>query len=101
MENLNFIDLRKKRNLQTDNFLKVSEAPKTKNQLKKAILSGEILVFEKDNNHTKTYELININQLNSIINLWSGFNYSTKFQGETNEVCAYLGTSFYYKFKKS
>ena len=30
-----------------ENFLKVSEAPKTKLQLKKAILNGTIVVFEK------------------------------------------------------
>ena len=37
------------------NFIKVSEAPKTKLQLKKSILNGTITVFEKDNNWEKNY----------------------------------------------
>jgi len=34
----------------------------------------------------------------SIINLWEGFRYAPKYQGDTNIATAYLGTSFYYKF---
>ena len=78
------------------NFIKVSEAPKTKLQLKKAILNGSIIVFEKDNNWEKNYR--KLDNVNSIIKLWDGFRFAPKYQGETNEATAYLGTSFFYKF---
>ena len=42
------------------NFLKVSEAPKTKLQLKKAILSGTVVVYEKDNNWKKNYKQLKL-----------------------------------------
>ncbi len=78
------------------NFIKVSEAPKTKPQLKKAILNGSIIVFENDYNRDKNYR--KLENVNSILNLWDGFRYAPKYQGETNEATAYLGTSFNYKF---
>ena len=82
-----------------ENFLKVSEAPKTKLQLKKAILNGTIVVFEKDNNWEKKYR--KLESVNTILKIWDGFRYAPKCQGETNEATAYLGTSFYYKFKNA
>lgn len=78
------------------NFLKVSEAPKTKLQLKKAILNGSIVVFERDMNRTNDYT--KLNSANSILSLWEGFRYDAKFQANENVVNAYLGTSFNYKF---
>jgi hypothetical protein len=78
------------------NFIKVSEAPKTKLQLKKAILSGSIVVFEKDMSWNNNYK--KLENANSILNLWNGFRYAPKFQGLSNEATAYLGTSFNYKF---
>lgn len=78
------------------NFIKVSEAPKTKLQLKKAILNGSIIVFEKDNNWENNYR--KLDNVNSIIKLWDGFRFAPKYQGETTEATAYLGTSFFYKF---
>lgn len=82
-----------------ENFLKVSEAPKTKLQLKKAILSGSIIVFEKDYNYSKNYT--QLDSVKSIINLWEGFRFAPKYQGESSEATAYLGTSFNYKFVKA
>ena len=82
---------------QMKNFIKVSEAPKTKLQLKKSILNGTITVFEKDNNWEKNYR--KLDNINSIISLWDGFRYAPKYQSETNEATAYLGTSFFYKFQ--
>ena len=78
------------------NFIKVSQAPQTKLQLKKAILNGSILVFEKDNNWDKDYR--KIDNVKIILDLWSGFRYAPSYQGQENEVTAYLGTSFFYKF---
>jgi len=78
------------------NFLKVSEAPKTKLQLKKAILKGSIVVFERDMNRTNDYT--KLNSANSILSLWEGFRYDAKFQAKENVANAYLGTSFNYKF---
>jgi hypothetical protein len=80
-------------------FIKASEAPQTKLRLKKAILNGSIIVFEKDNNWEKNYR--KLDNVNSILSLWDGFRYYPKYQGETNEATAYLGTSFYYKFAKA
>lgn len=77
-------------------FLKVSEAPKTKLQLKKAILSGSIVVFEKDFNWEKNYR--KLEDINSIISLWDGFRYAPKYRGDSEDANAYLGTSFVYKF---
>lgn len=81
------------------NFIKVSEAPKTKLQLKKAIMKGSIIVFEIDSNWEKEYR--KLDNINSILTLWHGFRYAPKYQGESNEATAYLGTSFFYKFKKA
>jgi hypothetical protein len=78
------------------NYLKVSEAPKTKLQLKKAILNGSIIVFEKDMNSDMPFRILEKTSI--IINLWEGFRYAPKYQGESNIATAYLGTSFYYKF---
>jgi hypothetical protein len=78
------------------NFLKVSEAPKTKLQLKKAILKGSIVVFERDMNRSNDYT--KLNSANSILSLWDGFRYHAPYQGSENEANAYLGTSFNYKF---
>lgn len=78
------------------NYLKVSEAPKTKLQLKKAILNGTINVFEKDMNSDIPFRVLD--SVNKIINLWDGFRYAPKYQGDENTATAYLGTSFYYKF---
>lgn len=79
-------------------FIKVSEAPKTKYQLKKAILNGTIEVYEADLNWDKEYK--KIGNVNSLINMWDGFHYSIKYQGDGEKVVwACLGTSFYYKFK--
>lgn len=79
-----------------ENFLKVSEAPKTKLQLKKAILNGSITVYEKDMNWENSYR--KLESANSIFQLWGGFRFAPKYQGESNEATAYLGTSFCYKF---
>ena len=78
------------------NFIKVSEAPKTKLQLKKAILNGSIIVFEKDCNWETNYR--KLDDFNSIIKAWEGFRYAVKYQANTDEVYACLGTSFFYKF---
>jgi hypothetical protein len=80
-------------------FLKVSEAPETKLRLKKYILNGYIIVYEKDNNWDKEYK--QLNDINSILTLWAGFNYAPKCESETSDATACLGTSFYYKFKKA
>lgn len=77
-------------------FLKVSEAPKTKLQLKKAILNGTVLVYENNSNVNCVYT--KVNDTNTIFKLWDGFHYTPKYQGENNEAYAYLGTSYYYKF---
>ena len=82
-----------------NNYLKVSEAPKTKLQLKKAIQNDSIIVFEKDMNDDKEYT--KIKNFSMIFKLWEGFVYSTKYKSETEDAKACLGTSFYYKFKKS
>ena len=79
------------------NFITVSEAPKTKLQLKKAILNGSIIVFEKDSNWETNYR--KLDDINTIIKLWDGFRYAAKYQGNTDIAYASLGTSFYYKFK--
>jgi hypothetical protein len=81
------------------NYLKVSEAPKTKLQLKKAILNGTITVFEKDMDSDMSFR--KLDSVNAIINLWDGFRYAPKYQVESNIATAYLGTSFYYKFTKA
>ena len=91
------LQLTTKTNKIMKNFMKITEAPKTKLQLKKAILNGTILVFEKDMNLDKSY--IKLENINIIINIWDGFRYAPKFQSETDDASAYLGTSFYYKFK--
>ncbi len=78
------------------NFIKVSESPNTKLKLKKAILNGSIIVFEKDINLEKNYS--KLNNVSSILNLWHGFIFAPKCQGETDDATACLGTSFYYKF---
>jgi hypothetical protein len=80
-------------------FLKVSEAPKTKFQLKKAILEGSIIVFEKNNHSGNSYR--KLDKVKSILTLWEGFQYAPKYQGQLNEASAVLGTSFYYKFQKA
>jgi hypothetical protein len=79
------------------NFITVSQAPKTKLQLKKAILNGSILVFEKDMNRDEDYKQIDAN--NIIKDFWNGFRFAPKYQGESSVAYACLGTSFYYKFK--
>ena len=78
------------------NFIKVSEAPKTKLQLKKAILNGTIIVYEKDMNWDKDFRVLN--DLHSILSIWDGFRYAPKFQTESHIASAFLGTSFYYRF---
>jgi len=80
-------------------FLKVSEAPKTKLQLKKAILNKSIIVFEKDMNLEMQYR--KLEDINYIIKLWDGFRFVPKYQCDKNDAQAYLGTSFNYKFSKS
>lgn len=87
------------KNKNMTNFIKVSEAPKTKLQLKKAILNGSIIVYEKNQNWDKNYQ--KLDDINSILSLWNGFRYFPKYQAETNEVAAYLGTSFIYKFENA
>ena len=79
------------------NFLKATEVPQTKLQLKKALLNGSIILFEKDQNRDNVYRKINPNV---VIDMWYGFNFAPKYQGE-NEANGYLGTSFYYKFAKA
>lgn len=78
------------------NFIKASEAPKTKLQLKKAILNGSIIVFEKDMNLEMNYT--RLEDTTTIIKLWKGFNFAPKYQAPTSDVYACLGTSYYYKF---
>ena len=78
------------------NFIKVSEAPQTKLKLRKAIESGQIAVFENDDNRDNVYR--KIDELDNIFRLWQGFKYAPKYQGESNDATAYLGTSFNYKF---
>ncbi len=78
-------------------FIKVSEAPKTKLQLKKAILSGSILVYVANFNHSPDFT--KLDSVDSIIKIWNGFKYAPKYLGETNHAYACVGTSFYYKFK--
>jgi hypothetical protein len=78
------------------NFLKVSEAPKTKLQLKKAIQKGLIVVFERDMNRTNDYT--KLSSVDSVLSLWDGFRYHAPYQGNENVANAYLGTSFNYKF---
>jgi hypothetical protein len=79
------------------NFLKATEVPQTKVQLKKALLNGSIVVFEKDGNRDNIYRKINHSH---ITDMWYAVNFAPKCQGE-NEATAYLGASFYYKFQKS
>jgi hypothetical protein len=66
----------KQKHKKMTNFIKVSEAPKTKFQLKKAILNGSIIVFEKDNNIEKIYR--KLDNVNCILKLWDGFRYALK-----------------------
>jgi len=75
------------------NYLKASEAPKTKLRLKKAILNGSILVYECNMNNDNKYTLLE--NINTIIKLWEGFHYNL---AGNEEAKAYLGTSFNYKF---
>lgn len=77
-------------------FIKVSEAPKTKLQLKKAILNGTISVFENNGNFDDNYR--ELESVNSIIKLWDGFSYAPKYSNQESTAKAYLGTSFNYKF---
>ena len=77
------------------NFIKVSEAPQTKQKLRKAIENGQISVFENDDNKDNVFRKI---EDVDILRLWQGLNYAPKYQGDNNDVIAYLGTSFNYKF---
>jgi hypothetical protein len=76
------------------NFLKATEVPQTKLRLKKAILAGDILVYESDMNNDLGYKLVNPN---FILNSWNGFYFFPKCLGE-NLAYGCFGTSFYYQF---
>jgi hypothetical protein len=80
------------------NFLKATEVPQTKQQLKKALLNGSIVIFEKDGNR-KGDDFKKV-EAKEIIDMWSGFSFYPKSQGE-NVANGYLGTSFFYKFAKA
>jgi hypothetical protein len=81
------------------NFLKVTEAPATKLRLKKAILKGEIKVYEKDMNNDLPFN--ELKSVNCILQLWEGLRYTPKYHSQESIANAYLGTSFNYKFVKA
>ena len=77
-------------------FLTFSEI-KSKTTLKNQIIKGQIKVYEKDYNNNIGFVLINTN---CILSLWHGFHFPKKFNQDTEEAYAYLGTSFTFKFSK-
>jgi hypothetical protein len=79
------------------NYLTASEAPQTKLRLKKAILKGEIKVYENDMNNNQEYKLIEGERLTRF---WEGVFYAVTRQNPNEPAWATLGTSFYYKFSK-
>lgn len=84
------------------NFIKVSEAPQTKLQLRKAIESGKVIVFEKDSkSYNEEYRKLDQNQVAILIKSWGGLFYTTKYQNQNEDVYGCLGTSFYYKFSSA
>ncbi len=79
-------------------FLTVSEIPKSKLQLKKALLNGSIKIHEIDINCEKKYR--QLEDVSPIFKIWEGFRFAPKYQNEKSEAYACIGTSFYYKFSK-
>lgn len=79
------------------NYLTASEAPQTKLRLKKAILKGEIKVYENDMNNNQGYKLIEGERLTRF---WEGVFYAVTRQNPNEPAWATFGTSFYYKFSK-
>ena len=77
-------------------FLRATEVPQTKLRLKKAILAGEILIYESDMKNDLGYKLI---EPNFVLKLWEGLYFAPKYLGD-NLAYACLGTSFYYHFTK-
>ena len=83
------------------NFLKATEVPQTKLQLKKALLNGSIVIFEKNGNRKgDDFKKLQLDEVRDIVTIWSGFSFNPKSQGE-NVAAGYLGTSFYYRFAKA
>ena len=82
-------------------FLKVCEAPKTKLQLKKSLLSGELIAYENNDKLDSIFREIRKENLHRLIDTWSGLLYAPKYQGQTNEASACLGTSYSYIFAKA
>ena len=80
-------------------YLLNKELPATKLRLKKALISGEIMLMEKNDKVCEEYNVV-VN-LESVLKLWDGFNYAPKYRNENDEGRAYLGTSYYYKFIKA
>lgn len=81
-------------------FLKTSEAPKTKNELRKAIIAGAITLFENDYERDEEYRKVEDPSF-ILFQIWAGFRYAPKYQNPSKEVEAYIGTSFTYKLAKA
>lgn len=74
--------------------------PKT-NKFSKAaflnkIVKGEILVYEKNDNVDNNYYLTD--DIEILIKLKSGLHFNANYNNRAEDLQAYLGTSYYYKF---
>lgn len=84
------------------NFIKSSDAPKTKLQLRKAIESGKVIVFEKNSkSYNQEYIKLDKQQVSNLIKSWGALFYNTKHQNKNDEAYGCLGASYYYKFSNA
>jgi len=81
-------------------FLKASEAPKTKHELRKAILAKTIVLFENDYERDEEYREVEDPSF-ILFQIWAGFRYSPKSLNQEKEAEAYIGTSFTFKLAKA
>jgi hypothetical protein len=76
-------------------FKNINNGKISKSWIKKAIESGKVKIYEKDDNYENGYYQI---QPTSIISLWDGFKSNFKYYSADSALTGYLGTSFRYKF---
>jgi len=84
-----------------EKFIKVYEAPKSKAQLKKDILNGYIIVYVKNVNFEMFYTKLKSKDLTNFIKNLSELIYLPAYQENSNDLTAYFGESYFYKFVKN